>query len=532
MQNKRQPQTFPWLVVLLLAAAWFFYPLGDYFALGTEDEMVILYGSHRILHGQFPHVDFFTPLPPLTMTLMAAWWYLVGESLFSARILLGVVFAVSALLLYQLGRRLLPAWAAAFASLLFLTEVVSWTAWSQNWLNAPLYLGAVLLLVRHAEKPGRFTMARAGVGAGICFLNTQYIGAVATVLAVIVACTEAGWSLKRRRLGELAAGLMAVLLPCFLVYAGAGALSAVWRDQFLFPFYGYAGFNRFTYQPFPNFELIPGGLASVNALSLSQAWEGRAMLLDFFSWPARTLLTHTLFYPLTLVFFLVAFARWWSTGERVLCILAVGQLGLSMATLTRPDGPHLAYGRTLWWVLLMAALLELWRRAPRKLSYLALPVTGLLLLSVLVQGWTHRRRWVEAPYPVRFPLEVVRVRELPLAQALATTIAMVEQRSRAGDFIFAYPWNPAFYLLTGRENPCSNDRLLPFYDSPAEFERIFSQLEEADERLKLVLLFNINVPMYLSQYPSVPVGPFEEIYRGFERRLQDRFGDRVLRTPF
>jgi hypothetical protein len=153
-------------------------------------------------------------------------------------------------------------------------------------------------------------------------------------------------------------------------------------------------------------------------------------------------------------------------------------------------------------------------------------------MAVLIQGWLHHRRWADAAYRVRFPREVVRVREPQVAKALAVTIAMLDERSRPGEAIYIYPINPVFYFLTGRENPTSTERLLPFYDSPQQHDRIFSELEKADPRLKAILVFNIDFPMYLKQYPSVPAAEFEQIVRGFEKRMQDRFGDRVLHPPF
>lgn len=532
MDRPRSPLVRALPLALILSAFWLYYPLLDYFQLGMEDEGELLYFSHRLLEGQFPNRDFFTRLPPLCISSVAAFWAVFGQSLAGARFLYIAVAATSAVLLYFLGLRLLqPRW-SAFASLCYLTEFCYWPAWSQNWTNVPLFLLAVLLMVRHTEKPTRFSMVLAGLGSGLCGLNTQYGGFVAFVLGTIVALTESEVRAKLRRFAELSLGFALVMIPYLLCFFLAGALEQLWEHQILFPFFHYASFNKVPYQFFPNWSVVPGGLESLWALDSGQLWQARGQVVDFLTWPLVTFFTHSLFYPVVLLSTGLAIRQWWKTGARPVCVLAVGQLGLAFLTVLNGHPIRVGYVRVIWWVLLFWMLQLLFARLKGHWRYLAASPLISLLLAVFIQAGCHRARWSGAEHWVKFPRGAIRMQSPELATGLRNMMLGLDAVSKPGDMIFIYPWNSLFYFLSGRENPGNCDRLLPFYTSDKLYEAAFASLEENDAQLKAVLLFRINIDVYLSQYPNVPKEEFTKRYAEFGQRLYSRFRDRLVQTPY
>lgn len=522
-------RAFP--LFLLIAAFWLYFPLLEFFQLGMEDEGELLYFSHRVLEGQFPNRDFFTRLPPLSFGSVALVWKVFGESLEGARVLLIFTAACSSILLYLLALRVLPFGLAALASLLYLTEFTHWPGWSQNWSNAPVFLFTCWLLVRHLEKPTRFSMLWVGLSIGLCALNTQYAGFTAAVLAAIVALTESTFKARLSGLGWQIVGAGGVLLLYLVIYGMAGALPGLWNDQIVFPFAHYAGFNKTYYQLFPNWDQFKAGVEVLESWTPEQRWMARRQILGLFTWPLVTLLSHTLYYPVIALGFGVAFREWWRSGERITCVLAVGQLGLAFPTFLRPDAARIASNRSLWWIILFILLWKLLRDRQRwQVGLVASPLV-LLFFAVLIQAGLKRSQWAGADYWVPFPRGAIKVRHPQLAGALNQMNQELNRRSDRGDKIFIYPWNSLLYILTARDNPARCDRLLPMYTSEEIYAEVFRALEQEPE-LKAVLIFPLDFDLYLKQYPTVPRKEFEELYRHYEEQLRTRFPERIMEVRF
>src|SRR6185503_3857705 len=82
-----------------------------------------LYGAERDLAGEVPYRDFHTLYPPATLYLNAALFKLMGTTLYSAMFGVFVFKAMTILMIYLSGRKIVPAiWAlgAALLSLFWL----------------------------------------------------------------------------------------------------------------------------------------------------------------------------------------------------------------------------------------------------------------------------------------------------------------------------------------------------------------------------------------------------------------------------
>ena len=527
----KRPRALIWYPVLLvLLTFWLYYPILDYLQLGFEDEGEILHAGHRVFQGQFPNRDFFVMFPPLSYLIPALSWTIFGESLFAARLPLLFLIAASAVLLFFIGRRLLSERVSALAAALFVTEVTNWPVWSQNWSNVPFMLLACWLLILHVERRSRWGLYLAGLAVGLCFLNTPQAGVITLVLGSIVAFTDQQWRERIRSLGTLLLGTATILGAFCLIYAINGALFPMLEDQWSVLLSQYPEFNKIPYQIFPDKELFLSGLETAGGLSWAEWWQARRQLMGLFTWPLVTLLSHSLYYPVVLLAFVLAFHQWWTTRERVFCIVAVAQLGLSFHTLFRPDAAHLAFTRTLWWILFFFLLQKLLTGRPRVTKALVLTPLVVAILAASIQAGLRRKQWTGAPYQVALARDTLRVSDPRVGTILQNLQRFLNDKTKPGDKIFIYPWNALLYILMGRDNVATVDRLLPIYTPPAVFESVFQELVKSEEDLKLILLFSINFDLYLAQYPNVPPELFKTTYLNFEDRLKERFPSKVFKV--
>ena len=527
----KRPRAIIWYPVLLvLLSFWLYYPILDFLQLGFEDEGEILHAGHRVFQGQFPNRDFFVMFPPLSYLIPVFSWTILGESLFAARLPLLFLIGASAVLLFDIGRRLLSERVSALAAALFVTEVTKWPVWSQNWSNVPFVLLACRCLILHVEKRARSALFVTGLVVGLCFLNTPQAGVITLVLGTIVAFTDKEWRDRAVSFGTLLLGTATVLGIFLLIYALNGALQPMLEDQWSVLLSQYPEFNKIPYEIFPDKQQLSAGLETVGNLSWAERWQVRQQLLGLFTWPLVTLLSHSLYYPVVLISFLLAFHQWWTTRQRIFCIVAVGQLGLCFHTFFRPDAAHLAYSRSLWWILLLFLLQKFLTGRPRVVKGLVLTPLVVAILAVSVQAGLRRKQWTGAQYQVVLARDTLRVSDPRVGNILQNLQRFLNDKTKPGDKIFIYPWNALLYILMARDNIATVDRLLPIYTPQRVFESVFQELKHNDEELKLILLFSINFDLYLAQYPNVPPELFKKTYLDFENRLKERFSSKVFKV--
>ena len=175
-------------------------------------------------HLAFGYVD----QPPLSILLMAATRFLLGESLFAVRLIPALASGLSTAVLCLLVRRMGGGRAAVIlASLCFLASphlVVFHSFFSMNSLDILLWLLTAYALLGVIEGPSLLAWLWLGLLLGFGMLNKISIMWLAAGIVVAVALTGLRGQLKRA--GPYAAGLLAFLI--FLPFV-------IWNAQHGFP---------------------------------------------------------------------------------------------------------------------------------------------------------------------------------------------------------------------------------------------------------------------------------------------------------
>ena len=118
MISKAKNGNIIFFLVVILLAALYFSPSANHF-LNTEDEGYLLYNFERVARGELPHRDFFDIYGALTHFLGGGLFKLFGTSLLAMRILIIILMAVMAGLIFLIGCRVMPPRFALLGSALF-----------------------------------------------------------------------------------------------------------------------------------------------------------------------------------------------------------------------------------------------------------------------------------------------------------------------------------------------------------------------------------------------------------------------------
>ena len=163
-------------LVIFLGAFGFFLSLYKY-DFFIEDEGLYLYETLRIYKGQLPYRDFRVGYTPLGLYLYSLLFYLFGPGQPVLRIWTCFMNASSTLLLFVLGRRILPIPWAIIPCLLFLSlkpEGYGSSLWLHNtpyfgWTIVFLWLLGVWFLCRHIESYKPSWLFLSGLANGAMF---------------------------------------------------------------------------------------------------------------------------------------------------------------------------------------------------------------------------------------------------------------------------------------------------------------------------------------------------------------------------
>lgn len=210
------------------------------------DELTLLSGAVRQLHGQVIYRDYFEFTAPLVTWLPALLYRLSGPSLLAARLLQAASLCLSGWQLYHLARRLnCGPWVATLPGLaLGLVLYPLWPGYSHHWLVLLFLFGAVLALFRALESPGVLWWGLAGVWGALDLLTMQSDGLA--LLLFLGAVPIVDWALGARApLPALKQSLAVLvggappLVACALYLAWNHALSAAYENVFVWPLLHY-----------------------------------------------------------------------------------------------------------------------------------------------------------------------------------------------------------------------------------------------------------------------------------------------------
>ena len=196
---------------IVFVAAFAFFALFRFYGFQVEDEGTLLFQLSRVVHGQFPYVDFSTGYTPGFFYLGAAVLHGLGDSTTTLRPFLALVNAGSAAGLYALARRAVGPWMAAVPALLWVAflplyrDFAAFNVPYPAWFATLAWIGAALAMVRWMERGGLGVLMTAGLAAAFAFSVKPNAGAFALAAAVwIVTLASRRRAALDRAVGPLA----------------------------------------------------------------------------------------------------------------------------------------------------------------------------------------------------------------------------------------------------------------------------------------------------------------------------------------
>lgn len=470
------------LAVAVLAA--YYAPL----RLDIGDEGFMAHGAERVLHGEFPHRDFYSLQGPLSHWLMAGWSALWGLSFLKLRLAGALIQWAAAALTFLIARQAGAgrwAYAAGIGALATGTlqgnfaPLASWQGITFSLLAAWLALRAMHLgSIRLAFGSG----VAAALGALCRHEQTVYLIAALAVLALAVRIARrkprsAGFPLR-----AWLAGAMAVGVPAFLLCWGAGALPAMWDQLVLFPLTRYADTSALP-MPWFDQEGPNGSLLAVVFFRFSPmlAIAAAAMI----AWNARRkgFGLHE-----ALGAFLIAFTHffWLQATTRS----DLGHLSLTL-------NPALAL---LAWMpayaLRMLDEAQLGATARRCLVPAMHAAAATVFLLFVATIWHTLRPPIAADaVALSMPRAGVRVAAAQ-ASVIEGTVSAIRALVAPEQAVLVLPYHPAYYVLAERRNPTRYIYHWPGDRTPEELAAIVAQTQ-ADPPAAVVVFDRDSTATYL-----------------------------------
>jgi hypothetical protein len=368
---------------------------GLYRSTGSSmEEGFMLVFPKRLLAGDVPNVDFLHLYGPFSLHVLAAWYWLFGDTLGVERTFgllqhVALIFGVFALA--RAWGRSLAVVCALTVTLLVITPIgLSALAWEGG---VALAVWSVVLGLRAVHATGAW-QTRAALGAGLLAgFALGYRPDLILALALAV-----GWLLWRvRPRGRVAAlvggGLLVGLVPLIVHVVVAGPSASV-RGMVLDPVFELRP-GRELPRP-PHWGRIDGALQAVAEGPNDAPW------WRFPALSANHQLFVWFFAAIVAALVVVGCGWWWhrrSGAPRFAVLFAGGLLALGMLpqALQRPDSTHLAWGSCIATALVPCVIAEVaarWssrhRPAAGRYGWAAAGLVTAVLLAVVAPFYTYR----------------------------------------------------------------------------------------------------------------------------------------------
>lgn len=527
------------LVIPLVLYAWLYDGFLVHHRIDLHHEGEILAPWSALQDGAVPFRDIYIQ-HGLFQNVGKGWLAgeLFGVSLASLRTLEHLLGPLGHVALYFLALAFFRSWLSAVVLVLVASVANLWAVDRQA-----LGLLAVAALA-HGLRAGQLARIPAAGSwrAGLWAARLAMLSGAATALAFfysaeigIFSAAACGGFLSLRLLcdGELLgrqrwlplalylAGAAIASLPFLLAFASAGALGDLIRNTGQQIAYQSTVWGR----PYPP---LVETLTSVTSLATA----GDALFGKWFQWYLPPLVYLAAVGHLTLR---ALRGRLWLRPESgALLLLLLAALCYFASSLSRADSFHLKFGTLLTWIFVGLALESLivkgWtalRAAPShaaRLRAVAWPIIACMGVSSYVavvhdpvgkavrraEGIAAGRYW---PRPVRAPwkrLGSIRIGDTEFAH-LREVVAYLQRHTSAGEAIFDFSNQPAYYFLANRPNP-TRYALAAYAATPEMQEEAISDLERSATALVIYRSGD-----YLDRLDRVPSAKRNALIHGYLR---------------
>lgn len=435
-----------------LCTALYILPFMRTMMVGT-DEGTLDYGAIRILHGDTFGRDFFEVIGPGTFYWLAGFFKIFGVSFFATRVSLFITSLGTALMIYFLSRRICGSNRTLPVIMLAATSFGGlWPAISHHDDSNFFALMSIACMSLWIVKGRKSLLFGAGVlaGATTTFLQPKGILLVATLAAFIVLQRRTRSDVMRS-IAVLTVGYSCVVAVVLTYFWSRDALHDLIYVNVTWPSQHYGSVNAVPYAH---------GI-------LSNYWDHWVSARDQFPWTVA--LAIVMFVPVLCVAGLpvllpIVGARFrWNITEPQVVLLWLTGFAIWISELHRTDMTHLIFGSPV----LMILLVHFITGYAGKIAAAALQL--ITISSVCLGGFNLLLQTAAHTVSTR----VGAVRMFKDAEA----ISFVQSIIPAGIEIFAYPYAPRYYFLTGTVNPTRYSLLTYNYNTTDQFNEVLSILE-------------------------------------------------------
>ena len=421
-----------WLVFVGVATALLCVPFVRT-VYAVSDEGILLIGAERILRGERIYADFFAYLPPAGFVMMAAWFGIAGISMLSARVFAILIIIGIACFTFMTCRRVSRN--AAGSAILTLGWVVMsqgvGTQVTHHWITSLFAMICAWASIASITDPQRWLRwpLIAGLAGGAAGMVTSTRGALA-VLAALATFLRGPRYKAKSGVFVLATALIPIGLLVYVIWLGA--LRAAFDDVIVFDATRYAGVQAVPFawdvrqQNLPLACLFPF-VAPLTLLTL--IWDWRAALHD-----------------------------------RMFQSCSAFAIAGLVGCFPRADIVHVAFAAPMALPLVAYCMQRITRSWQPIYRYVA---AGVIIIACMPAGrafsWSVQNSLHFATVPTpRGDLALT----VDGSRALVARVASMPP----GATYFFYPVEELLQFLTARGQVGPMDRLVPDYNTPAQYQ--------------------------------------------------------------
>lgn len=439
---------------------------------GMDDEAVTVLGATRLLRGEWPYYHWDTRHTPGSYVLTALYFAVFGSDRLATRSLMGLVAAVSGLLLYAIARRSLPARLAFLPWLLWCCGgLTAFPLLSYHWWSTLFTLCTFYTAIRWRNE-ARFAPL-VGVSAAVALWTLQSDGLASALMIAFVWLRYRPPQLKKVVLAWLGASLV-LWLPFLPVVA------QVWQQNLL-DLTQHLNYNHYAYNWSTWLALAPlAGNPEIPMLP-------RCAILSNFLLQGQT---YGLYY-LTILLSLLIFEK---RRRPDLAVLAWCALAWAAANGNRQTVAYLSFSCPAIF-LCEVGLLSL---VPRS-AWIA---TGWAALEFL--GWSARVAFLRSYWTHAISLRsgVYYTDSEPQARTVEQAHRWSDRYLPPGSTVLSYPYFCSLYTTEDLRNPLRVPVLTPFLYPRKELEKAQQML--AAKKVEYIIYLGLS-PEAMQQSYGIPV---------------------------
>jgi hypothetical protein len=483
----------------------FFYNYG----INLLDEGYLLNSAKRVVSGEIPYKDFYTPYPPGRYYLLAFLFKTFGQNANILRILEAMILVSCSILVYIIARIL--GVNQVFSLIAAILMILGPGPWHK--IFYPFFtLVNILVILLFQKKATIYRCLLISGVIGLTFLFRQDIGIISLsiflfmILLMVLTRKKDFYTLCIYSTSSLVIPFLIILIPYAMILTKIGLSTLTYH---LFN----AGFREVTSTS------LPFG-------TISPLFKGY-----FFANFLKFLLKSIFFIPILIYILSIIHAiTFFFTGEERAPIILVTAFGLfsSHQILWRSDLGHLlqssspAYiliGLLLESIFINIGLVGINEKIKILMSSAIIIVLMLFMITLIIAGGSSYPGTIFTRFGNKRSLDIENCHffiKPELADALEKTVNLIHSKTMRDEKILAIPDIPIIYFLSDRKNPARHDLYLPGR-LQGEGEEI-QIIENFKKNPPKIIIYNIN-----NNNDGFPERKFDQQFYIFQKFIESNY---------